>query len=239
MLYKAYLLDIEGTTTPVDFVYQTLFPLARQALPEFIHNSLLDPAAAAVLYGDARRLVEEYEADLAAGSAVPPWEDRPAPAGMLPYLQWLMDSDRKSRGLKSIQGRIWEAGYRSGAVFGAIYPDVEPAIRRWRSHGARVFIFSSGSVLAQKLLFGHLPNGDLTALLDGHFDTEVGAKREPQSYTTIAERIGLPPEEILFLSDTREEIDAARAANLAALLVRRAAASDPSGQAVHTFSDLP
>ena len=128
MLYKAYLLDIEGTTTPVNFVYQTLFPLARRALPEFVHNSLLDPGAAAVLYGDARLLVEEYETELASGGNPPPWEDRPAPAGMLPYLQWLMEHDRKSRGLKSIQGRIWEAGYRSGALFGEIYPDVEPAI---------------------------------------------------------------------------------------------------------------
>ena len=239
MTYRAYLLDIEGTTTPVDFVYQTLFPLARRALPEYVHNSLLAPAAAATLFGDARLLVEEYEADLAAAQSPPPWEDRPAPAGMLPYLLWLMDHDRKSRGLKAIQGRIWEAGYRNGSVLGAIYPDVEPAIRRWRSHGAQVFIFSSGSVLAQKLLFAHLPSGDLTSLLDGHFDTEVGGKRDAQSYTTIAERIGVPAEEILFLSDTREEIAAAQAAKMAATLVRRDSGADFSGQAIHTFAGVP
>jgi len=235
--YKAYLLDIEGTTTPVDFVYQTLFPYARRALPEFLASESESAAGAARLAADAQLLAEEYAADRAAGRSPPPWDEQPAPAGLLPYLGWLMDHDRKSRGLKSIQGRIWEAGYRSGALHGELYPDVEPALHRWRHHGARVFIFSSGSVLAQKLLFAHLPDGDLTPLLAGHFDTEVGSKREAASYAAIAARIGLAPHEILFLSDTSEEIKAARAAGMAATQVQRDPAAR-TAQQIHTFAEV-
>lgn len=235
MTYGAYLLDIEGTTTPVDFVYKTLFPFARRALPEFLESSLRDPAQKAALEADARLLADEYRADCAAGRSPPAWDEKGASAG--PYLFWLMDADRKSRGLKSIQGRIWEQGYRSGGLFGELYPDVEPALRRWRGRGARVFIFSSGSVLAQKLLFAHLPGGDLTPLLDGHFDTEVGSKREPASYARIAAQIGLPAAEILFLSDTPEELTAARAAGLLALHVRRDNA-DLAGAGVRSFAEL-
>ncbi len=240
MTYAAYLLDIEGTTTPVDFVYKTLFPFARRALPEFLQRSLLDPAQKAALAADVQLLADEYQADRAAGRSPPPWDARDASAGLLPYLYWLMDEDRKSRGLKSIQGRIWEQGYRSGALHGELYPDVEPALRRWRGRGARVFIFSSGSVLAQKLLFAHLPGGDLTPLLDGHFDTGVGSKREPASYARIAAQIGLRAAEILFLSDTPEELTAAYAAGLKALHVRRDLASpaDLANQAVHSFAEI-
>lgn len=234
--YKAYLLDIEGTTTPVDFVYKTLFPFARAALPEFVTQAAGSAAGAAALQEDAQHLRAEYEADVAAQRCPPPWEGREASAAMLPYLLWLMDKDRKSRGLKSIQGRIWEDGYRRGALHGELYPDVEPALHRWRRQGARVYIFSSGSVLAQKLLFAHLPQGDLTPLLDGHFDTEVGSKREAQSYAKIAERIGLLPAEILFLSDTPEEIAAARGAGMAALQVQRDAAVAAGN--IGTFANL-
>jgi enolase-phosphatase E1 len=237
MTYRAYLLDIEGTTTPVDFVYKTLFPFARQALPEFLRRAP-HGADAALMHEDARLLAEEHAADQAAGKHPPEWPERPAPEGLLPYLLWLMDHDRKSRGLKSIQGRIWEEGYHSGALHGEIYPDVEPALHRWRTAGARIYIYSSGSVLAQKLLFGHLPQGDLTPLFAGHFDTEVGGKREAPSYAAIAARIGVPAAEILFLSDTPEEIRAARAAGLAAIQVVRAADAARTDASVRTFDEV-
>lgn len=240
MTYGAYLLDIEGTTTPVDFVYKTLFPFARRALPEFLESSLREPAQKAALEADAQLLADEYLAERAAGRSPPPWDARGATAGLLPYLFWLMDADRKSRGLKSIQGRVWEQGYRSGGLHGELYPDVEPALRRWHRRGARIFIFSSGSVLAQKLLFAHLPGGDLTPFLAGHFDTGVGSKREPASYARIAAQIGLPAAEILFLSDTPEELTAARAAGVAALHVRRELANpaDPN-EGIRSFAELP
>jgi enolase-phosphatase E1 len=239
MTYRAYLLDIEGTTTPVDFVYKTLFPFARRALPDYLQRAAQGPAAAA-LRDDATFLAEEYAADLAAGRSPPAWDDRPSPSSVLPYLLWLMDHDRKSRGLKSLQGRIWEQGYRSGALQGEIYPDVQPALHRWRDRGARIFIYSSGSVLAQKLLFGHLPApaGDLTPLFAGHFDTEVGAKRESSSYATIASRIGVPAAEILFLSDTPEELHAARAAGMSALQIVRNPVAGSHGASVHSFDEV-
>ena len=141
-------------------------------------------------------LKQEYRAE-----AMPPvlWDGDPSPKSALPYLLWLMDVDRKSRALKSIQGRIWEEGYRSGALKGEVYPDVVPAIKRWKASGASVYIYSSGSVLAQKLLFASLPEGDLTRLLDGYFDTEVGPKRDPESYSRIAMHIkpgSRPPERL-------------------------------------------
>jgi enolase-phosphatase E1 len=237
MTYRAYLLDIEGTTTPVDFVYKTLFPFARRELPEFLRRSALG-AMAETLQTDAQLLAEEYAADLAAGQSPPTWDDRPQPGGLLPYLLWLMDHDRKSRGLKSIQGRIWEDGYGSGDLQGEIYPDVEPALHRWRERGARIYIYSSGSVLAQKLLFGHLPVGDLTPLLAGHFDTEVGSKRESASYASIAAQIGIPAAEILFLSDTPQELTAAHGAGMAALHVVRDPAVETAGPTVRTFAEV-
>lgn len=213
-LPSAFLLDIEGTTTPIDFVAKTLFPYARAKLPAYLAENSDD----ADLRADARLLAEEYDGE---APGAPAWPDRPSPAGMEPYLMWLMDHDRKSPGLKSIQGRIWEEGYALGELVGEVYSDVEPAIRRWRSRGASIQIYSSGSVLAQRLLFGHLTRGSLLDSISGYYDTEVGPKRDPSSYAAIAARLGCAPNEILFLSDVVEEVNAARAAGLASLEVRR------------------
>ena len=234
MVYAAYLLDIEGTTTPVDFVYKTLFPFARRALPGFLAGAAPEPAALAT---ELALLADEHRADRAAGRSPPPWDERDA-AGVVPYLLWLMDQDRKSRGLKSLQGRIWAQGYRSGSLHGELYPDVEPALRRWHERGARIYIFSSGSVLAQKLLFAHLPGGDLTPLLDDHFDTEIDSKRKTTNYARIAAELALPAAAILFLSDTPEELTAARAAGLAAVQVHRDPAAPP-GAGIRSFAELP
>ena len=212
MSYAAYVLDIEGTTTPIDFVSKTLFPFARAEMEGFLARQ----EVSADLNQELLWLKQEYRAE-----AMPPvlWDGDPSPKSTLPYLLWLMDVDRKSRALKSIQGRIWEEGYRSGALKGEVYPDVVPAIKRWKASGASVYIYSSGSVLAQKLLFASLPEGDLTRLLDGYFDTEVGPKRDPESYSRIAMHI--KPGPALFLSDIVEEIEAARKAGLDAIQVLR------------------
>ncbi|MBX7134751.1 MAG: acireductone synthase [Fimbriimonadaceae bacterium] len=225
--YKAYLLDIEGTTTPIDFVTRTLFPYARRSLRDFVDR--VDTA----LIEDADLLSHEYERDI---SDAPDWPNRPDPREMAPYLEWLMDHDRKSTGLKSIQGRIWEQGYRNGELQGEIYPDVEPAMRRWHGVGASIAIFSSGSVLAQRLLFSHLPNGDLTPLITDYFDTTTGPKREASSYETIADRMSVEPSETLFLSDIIQEVEAARQAGMDALLVVRKGEA-PAGS-IREFSGL-
>ena len=158
------------------------------------------------------------------------WPGTPPRAGLRPtsatgrspaYVDWLMDRDRKSPGLKLLQGLIWERGYQAGELRGEVYPDVAPAIRRWRDAGIVVAIYSSGSELAQRLLFESTPAGDLTPLLSGFFDTAVGAKTSVDSYTHIAQRLGEPPNACLFISDVTSELNAARAAGFATVLSLR------------------
>jgi enolase-phosphatase E1 len=215
----AILLDVEGTTTPVDFVFKTLFPFARERVAAFLAAHGDDPSVRA----DVAGLREEHARDVAAGTRPPPWaEDAESVAA---YARWLMDLDRKATPLKSLQGRIWEAGFRSGALVGQVYPDVPPAFLRWRAAGRTLAIFSSGSVLAQQLLFAHTNAGDLTKHLAGYFDTATGPKREAASYRTIAGALGRGPGQVLFVSDVAAELDAARAAGLeTALCVREGAA---------------
>jgi len=200
---KSILLDIEGTTTPIAFVYNTLFPYARQHLASFLSTNPNE---------DLTKLSEEYESDHAADK--PPYEP-------VPYLTWLMDKDRKFTALKSIQGKIWKQGFESGQLKGEFFEDVPQALERWTKEGKRVFIFSSGSVLAQQLIFKYSNYGDLTKFLRGFFDTETGPKREPASYKKIAQAIGQQPDEILFLSDVPEELAAAKTAGMQIALVVR------------------
>lgn len=219
MKFKAYLLDIEGTTTPIDFVTRTLFPFARARLDQV-----------ELTESEARLLATEREEDQRTGAMPPPL--------VAPYLSWLMDQDRKSTGLKSVQGRIWESGYKDGELRGELYPDVLPAIKRWRVAGSKIAIFSSGSVHAQKLLFGHSVEGDLTGVIDGYFDTTTGGKRESQSYVRIAESLNTEPSEICFLSDIIEEVSAAKSAGMSAFQVcREFSVTNPAFQIVSFDSD--
>ena len=230
---RAVLLDIEGTTTPVDFVYGTLFPFARERVRACLEVGLsTDPEIAAAVDD----LHTEHHGDAAAGQEVPDWLDGPAGARLqsaVAYIHWLMERDRKSRPLKVLQGKIWEEGYRAGLLRGEVYPDVPVALRRWIAGGASIGIYSSGSVLAQKLLFRHSTAGDLTPLVRWHFDTSAGSKMEAASYRHIAEVIGATPLSILFISDVARELGAAQAADLQTLLCVRPghpnAAKPPSG----------
>jgi enolase-phosphatase E1 len=151
-----------------------------------------------------------------------------------------MDRDRKSTGLKALQGRVWEEAFHAGTLRGMVYPDIPPAFRRWRAQGREIAIFSSGSVRAQQLLFASAPPGDLAGFLRGYFDTTVGPKREAASYRRIAEALALPPEQVLFVSDVAAELDAARAAGLHTVLcVREGPLPDASPHpAVDTFDDV-
>lgn len=217
---RAILLDIEGTTTPVAFVYEILFPYARQHLAEFLRQRQ-QAARWTNLVADFRA---EYVADVVRGEAPPTWRNDSTDAQFEPlmrYIHWLMDQDRKSTALKSLQGEIWEAGYLSGRLRGEVYPDVAPAFARWTKQQRRVYIYSSGSVLAQKLLFAHTTAGDLTGYLSGYFDTTTGAKRDAASYRSISQTIDLPPGEILFLSDVTAELAAAKTAGLQTTLCVR------------------
>lgn len=213
----AVLLDIEGTTTPIAFVTQVLFPYARTHLRAHLDRHRRSPAYE-TLFTAFR---EEHAADSRRGEPVPPWADEPEPArlaAVAAYAEWLMDRDRKSPALKDLQGRIWEDGYQRGELVGDVFPDVPGALRRWQERQLPVGIFSSGSVQAQQLLFRHSTAGDLTPLLRWYFDTRAGAKTEPDSYRTIARAMGLPAHSVLFVSDVTRELTAARAAGMSVRL---------------------
>ena len=220
---RALVLDIEGTTTPIEFVYQVLFPFARAHASEYLARNQESTVCREVV----ALLRQEYAADPlsdAAQDSGPAGADAApdfSPAVALRYIDRLMDQDRKSPGLKALQGLIWQNGYNSGELRGQVFPDVAPAFKRWRARGLDIYIYSSGSVLAQRLLFGSTTAGDLTTFLKGYFDTAVGSKASPDSYVAIAARVQIPPPKILFVSDVVDELDAARRSGMqTALCVR-------------------
>ncbi|MEP7272665.1 MAG: acireductone synthase [Acidobacteriota bacterium] len=213
---RIVLLDIEGTTTPIDFVYQTLFPFVRRNLEQF----LLRQISTASVREDIAALRVECEMEFAQSGQSPQWSDSDIESAVRHAL-WLMDQDRKSTALKALQGRIWEEGYLSGELHGIVFGDVPRAFERWKVEGRKIAIYSSGSILAQKLIFGHSNAGDLTRFIDSYFDTTTGPKREAESYRRIAGAMGIAASEVLFYSDVTAELDAARAAGMqTALCVR-------------------
>jgi enolase-phosphatase E1 len=198
------LTDIEGTTSSISFVKDVLFPYARRALPGFVRE-----------HGQAPEVRRWLDAVATEHGAVCSDEV------IVEILQGWIDEDRKHTALKALQGLIWSDGYRGADFTAHIYPDAAAALRDWHAAGLPLAVYSSGSVPAQKLFFGHTDAGDLTGLFEGWFDTEVGHKREAGSYSEIARRLGRLPEDILFLSDVVEELDAAREAGLRTVLVDR------------------
>lgn len=187
----AVLTDIEGTTTPIAFVRDVLFPYARQRMADWVDRP------------DA-----EVRAEIAQIEQMVPGQ-----APLTTLLHW-MDQDAKVAPLKNLQGMIWAEGYADGTLKGLLYPDVAPCLRRWSRGGVRLFVYSSGSVEAQKLLFGHSTEGDLTGLFGGFFDTRIGVKRDSESYTRLAIGLNVPMLEVLFLSDVEAELDAAAMAGM-------------------------
>jgi enolase-phosphatase E1 len=214
------LLDVEGTTTPVDFVYQILFPYARKHAKNFLAAHF----ASDEVQANIARLIEENAEDQRRGLHPPDLHtaSKETPLeSVLAYFFWLMGQDRKSTGLKSLQGRIWEEGYRKGALRSQIFRDVPPALAAWHAQRKDIRIFSSGSILAQKLLFAHTEAGDLTRFIKGYFDTTVGSKTDPQSFRRISMAFECPASDILFISDVTSELEAARTSGMqTALCVR-------------------
>lgn len=194
---RAILTDIEGTTSSIDFVHQTLFPYARARLRRFLAARGDDAAVRRELAEVMRIEGRELTPEAAAG-----------------VLEGWIDADKKVTPLKTLQGMIWREGYESGELKGHVYADAPEYLRKWHARGLKLYVYSSGSVEAQKLIFGHTAHGDLTPLFSGYFDTRVGGKREAQSYKTILRDAGLPAAGVLFLSDVGEELDAARAAGM-------------------------
>ena len=232
---RAIVLDIEGTTTPIDFVYNILFPYARSHAAPFLERAWGTESC--------RAAVELLRQERAVDGDVLPLHgslDAFTPADALGYVQWLMERDRKSPGLKALQGLIWREGFEAGELRGHVYRDVLPAFRRWRALGLDLYIYSSGSVLAQRLLFGSTPAGDLTVYLKGYFDTEVGPKARSESYRRIVERLGVAPGVVLFVSDVVAELDAAVEAGLRTTLCVRgdAAPAAVAHPVIRTFDEI-
>lgn len=192
----AIVTDIEGTTSDIAFVHDVLFPYARRHLPEYVRASADDPQVAALL-DDVRREAKAPEADIESVIAI--------------LDDWLT-ADRKATPLKALQGKVWQKGYENHDFTGHVYDDAVAALQAWADDRRALYVYSSGSVAAQRLLFAHSDHGDLTSLFSGYFDTRVGPKKERASYAAIAAELGESPAQCLFLSDVGDELDAAAAA---------------------------
>jgi enolase-phosphatase E1 len=199
----AIVTDIEGTTSSIAFVHQVLFPYARDRLADFVMAHC-----------------EELGEELAQVRAVAGQPNLDLSGCIAQLIAWL-DADRKMTPLKAIQGMIWADGYADGSLVSDVYPDAVESLRHWHAQGIALYVYSSGSIAAQKLLFAHSNQGDVTPLFSGHFDTTIGGKKESGSYSAIARQIGVAPQAILFLSDTQAELAAAREAGFRVILIAR------------------
>ena len=210
----AIVTDIEGTTSSLSFVKDVLFPYAAEKLPTYVRQHADDPAVQEQLDAVRELIGGEPDDEVVIGR----------------LLRWIAE-DQKITPLKALQGIVWQEGYRRGDFTGHVYEDAARGLRAWHAAGIRLFVYSSGSVAAQKLLFAHTDYGDLTPLFEGYFDTRIGHKRESESYARIREQVGLPAGEILFLSDIREELDAARQVGMKTVCLSREGA--PAGDIGH------
>ena len=232
---KVILLDIEGTTTPIDFVHKTLFPYAKNKIGEYVAENFEK------IETEIAQLKTEYKKDF---SDQIYGRDFTAekPETISEYLKFLIEADRKSTPLKSIQGKIWQAGYESGELESVIFEDVPRAFEKWNAEGKRVAIYSSGSVLAQKLIFKYSNFGDLTKYISDYFDTNTGQKRETESYVKIAHALNHPPKRLAFISDISAELDAAKTAGYETFLAIREGNAPVKNQtkhrAIHSFDEI-
>jgi len=235
------LLDIEGTVLPIAFVHDVLFPYARLRVREYLTLHF----GSSELLADIANLRQEHFTDVQQNLQPPPLVEGSQDVelnSLTAYIHWLIDRDRKSTGLKSLQGKIWKEGYVDRTMKAELFEDVARAMRNWRGAGVKISIFSSGSKLAQQLLFAHTNGGDLTSLIDSYFDTTIGSKTDVESYQRIASSLKVKASELLFISDVVAELDAASAANLQTTLCVRPGnhpQSDVHGhRLIHSFNDL-
>ena len=225
------LLDIEGTTCPVSFVTDVLFPYAAGQLEQFIASNSHKTAVAQLIV-DVRKAWQIDEEAAASGLM---WQ---ADASVVPYLQWLIAQDRKLSALKELQGLIWEQGYNRGELHGPLFADVAPALRRWSRQGLNLSVYSSGSVQAQQLLYGHSDSGDLRGLFSAWFDTRTGSKHNSASYVAIAEALGVSAVKVLFISDAISELKAAQEAGMQVLFSRRAGNPQRDNEGFETMTSF-
>jgi enolase-phosphatase E1 len=233
---RGLLLDIEGTTTPISFVHEVLFPYARSRVKDFLAANW----HYAEVISDVALLRQEQaaEPEVALRNIGPAADEIESTSN---YVHWLIDQDRKSTGLKSLQGKIWKQGYLDGRLAAPLFEDVRPALERLHQTGITIAIFSSGSVLAQQLLFAHTEAGDMTTLIDAYFDTTTGSKTAGESYRKIAAKLQHRRADILFVSDVAGELDAAKEAAMQTLLCIRPGNPPQPGHghpAIHSFAEI-
>jgi enolase-phosphatase E1 len=225
------LLDIEGTSSPIEFVHDVMYGYARRELVGFLSRGIGDKVLAPLWDSLARDAGAENLQALSERLNAPPVEVlRKTAIG-------LMDADAKATALKELQGQIWKTGFENGELRSQIFEDVPRSLRRWKKAGIGVRVYSSGSVEAQKLFFKHTEHGDLSDFISGWYDTSTGPKREAESYRKIASQIGGPAEKILFLSDVVAELDAARTAGMQTGLLLRPGNAAVDGDHGHFMFD--
>jgi len=210
---KAIVTDIEGTTSSLSFVKEVLFPYARANLADYVRLHAEEPQVKKLLEETCKEAGAELDTE----------------QSITQLIQWL-DEDKKITPLKSLQGLIWEAGYQKGDFKGHVYPDAAAYLKAWKAKGLDLYVYSSGSVYAQKLLFAHTEYGDLTPHFSGYFDTRIGSKKDRESYDKIAKQLVIPAGQLLFLSDIKEELDAAKAAGFQTLWLVRDSKPDPQAE---------
>lgn len=225
-MIRAILLDIEGTTTPIDFVHKTLFPFAAEKIGAFVEENF------DAVQGEIAQLKTEYKKDFAEQIYGRDFRED-APESIANYLNFLIEVDRKSTPLKSLQGKIWQKGYESGELESVMFADVPSAFERWKHEAKTIAIYSSGSILAQKLIFNYSNFGDLSSFISNYFDTNTGFKREAESYVKIAHALNHPPKRVAFFSDIPAELDAARFAGMKTALVVREGNAQIKEQITH------
>jgi len=234
-MMKVILLDIEGTTTPIDFVHKRLFPFAKAKIGEFVRENFDE------IQAEIAQLKTEYKKDFTEQIYGRDFREN-SPESVANYLKFLTEVDRKSTPLKSLQGKIWQAGYESGELRSEMFADVPQAFERWKTQGKTIAIFSSGSVLAQELIFKYSNFGDLSGFISDYFDTNVGGKKEAESYVKIAAALNHPPKRIAFVSDILAELDAARNAGCETVLAVRTGngqiTEDFTHRSINSFDEI-
>jgi len=226
---QVVLLDIEGTTSSVSFIYDVMFPFVLRELDDFVARNWSDPQLLSV----ADQVARDDGADSFAAWCGTGLDDAERSRKFKDQIRSLMANDVKATGLKQLQGLIWKDGFERGELVGHVYDDVPPALERWHDSGKTIYIYSSGSIAAQKLFFGHNQAGNLLPFFAGHFDTTTGPKKETDSYRLIAQSIDIPADHILFISDVVAELDAARRAGMQTLLSVRPGNAPISGEHDH------
>lgn len=242
---KAIICDIEGTTSSISFVKDVLFPYALKNVEEYLKTHWNEDATKTVVAALREQADEDKKAEVEGVVTIPAEDSEDIIPDIVKNVEWQMSLDRKTGALKTLQGLVWAKGYKDGSIKGHVYEDVKKALEQWNEGGRKVYIYSSGSVDAQKMLFEHSEQGDLVKYLSGYYDTKIGAKQEKDSYEAILKKVEVSGEDALFLTDIVAEAKAAKEAGLNVVLLDRPGNAELSEEdrkefpVISSFSDLP